>query len=38
MVHSFGQNWVYTMNKDPRAIAHGFSNGLIQKEKYQEVL
>ncbi len=38
MVHSFGPNWVYTMNEGPRAIAHGFSNGLIQKERYHQVL
>ncbi len=38
MVHSFGPNWVYTMNKGLRAIDHGFSNGLIQKERYHEVL
>jgi hypothetical protein len=38
MVYSFGPNWVYTMNKGPKAIAHGFSNGLIQKVRYHEVL
>jgi hypothetical protein len=37
-VHSFGPNSVYIMNKGPRAIAHVFSNGLIQKERYHEVL
>jgi hypothetical protein len=26
------------MNKGLRAIAHVFSNGLIQKERYHEVL
>jgi len=38
MVHSFGPNWVYIMNKGPSAIAQVFSNGLIQKEKYHKVL
>jgi hypothetical protein len=37
-VHSFGPNSVYVMNKGPRAIAHVFSNGLIQKERFHEVL
>ncbi len=37
-VHSFGPNSVYVMNKGLRAIAHVFSNGLIQKERYHEVL
>ncbi len=38
MAHSFGPNWVHIVNKGPRARAHVFSNGLIQKERYHEVL
>ncbi len=38
MIHSFGPNWVYTVNKGPLNMAHGFSHGLIQKVGYDEVL
>jgi hypothetical protein len=38
VVHFLGLNWVYTMNKGPWAMAHGFSHDLIQKLAYHEVL
>ncbi len=38
MIHSFGPNWVYTVNKGPLNMAYGFSHGLIQKVEYDEVL
>lgn len=38
VMHSFDPYWVYTLNKDLEAIAHGFSGGLVQKVGYHEVL
>jgi hypothetical protein len=34
----FHPNWVYIRSKCLWAIAHGFSHGLIQKVRFQEVL
>jgi hypothetical protein len=38
IVHSFGPNWVYNMNKGLWAWPNGFSNGLIQKVGSHEIL
>jgi hypothetical protein len=34
VMHSFDPSWVYTLNKDLEAIAHGFSRGGVSCKKW----